>query len=263
MRQRFVRSDNLKLWDSPERENMCFGWSLGAPSVENPMAIEAKGGQVYAPDRPKIEKGNSGQKNHCPSFTGRRTECDMSEKVSSFVPIEIGDFRYLYLLVAWNDFITPIREELAKQVEPFGEALGLKGKIVQAFRSMSYKVFEEVSSKPWDPEIRRRMEIDQDPFLLIIDSDFYTFDPTQQPWAIIWFSEYFKRTDSIYKLFAALVRTTRAGEDVFEYLRSVAHKQAAGKWAKLAKYVEFKPKIFGISIDVGAILEDLGGKAEA
>jgi hypothetical protein len=187
----------------------------------------------------------------------------MSERVSSFVPIEIGDFRYLYLLVTWNDFITPIREELAKQVEPFGEVLGLKGKVVQAFKSMSSKVFEEVSSKPWDAETRQRMEIEQDPFMLIIDSDFYAFDPTQQPWAIIWFSEYFKRPDSIYKLFAALARTTRAGEDVFECLRSVAHKQAAGKWATLAKYVEFKPKVFGISIDVGAILKDLGAKAES
>jgi hypothetical protein len=48
-----------------------------------------------------------------------------------------------------------------------------------------------------------------------------------------------------------------------EEFRSVADKQAAGKWAKLARYVEFKPRIFGISIDVGAILEDLGRKGES
>jgi hypothetical protein len=52
----------------------------------------------------------------------------MSERVSSFFPIEIGDFRYLYLLVTWNDFITPKREEVAKQVDPFGEALSLQAR---------------------------------------------------------------------------------------------------------------------------------------
>jgi len=187
----------------------------------------------------------------------------MSGKVSSFVPIEIGDFRYLYLLVTWNDFMTPTREEIVKQVDSFGEALGLTGKIVQAYRSMSRSVFDEVCSKPWDPEVRKQMEADPDPFMLIIDSDFYSFDPGQQSWAIVWFSDYSKRTDSIYKLFAALARRTRGGEDVFEYLRSVARKQEAGKWAKVSKYVELKPKIFGIAIDVGAILEDLGAKAES
>src|SRR5436190_11552181 len=172
----------------------------------------------------------------------------MSEKVSSFVPIKIGDFRYLYLLVTWNDFVTPIREELEKQVEPFGEVLGLKGKVVQAFKTMSSRTFEEVRKKTWDPDIKLRMEDDQDPFMLVIDSDFHAFDPTQHSWALIWFSEYSKRTDSIYKLFAALARGTRKGEDVFEYLQSVARKQGAGKWAKFAKYVEFKPKVFGISL---------------
>jgi len=71
------------------------------------------------------------------------------------------------------------------------------------------------------------------------------------------------RNSAIYKLFAALARRTRAGEDVFEYLGSLARKQEAGKLAKLSKYIELKPKIFGISLDVGAILDDLGARAES
>jgi len=181
----------------------------------------------------------------------------MSEKVTSFVPIQLGTFRYIYLLVTWNDFITPIREELKKQADPFGEILGLKGTVVQAFRTMSSGTFQEVVGKNWDTATRKRMEADQDPFMLVIDQDFQAFDPSQHPWGVIWFSDFWKNTDSIYRLFAALARKTQEDEDVFAYLRSVAEKSTVGKWGKLASYVELKPKLFGISIDVGAILEDL------
>ncbi len=172
----------------------------------------------------------------------------MSEKVSSFVPVKIGDFNYLYLLVTWNDFVTPIREELEKQIDPFGAVLGLAGKVIQAFKSMSSRTFQEVLSKEWDTGTKKRIEQDHD----------QTFHPSE----LIWFSDFSKRTDSIYRLFAALARKTREDADVFGYLRSLTQRQAAGKWAKLAKYVELKPKVFGISIDVGAILEDIGKEAE-
>ncbi len=41
----------------------------------------------------------------------------MSEQVSSFIPVEAGEQRYLFFFVTWNDFVTPITEELRKHRE--------------------------------------------------------------------------------------------------------------------------------------------------
>ena len=61
----------------------------------------------------------------------------MSEKVSTFLNVELRGYRYLFFLVTWNDFVSEIRRELESQIEAFGEVLGPSGAVVQAFKSMS------------------------------------------------------------------------------------------------------------------------------
>lgn len=181
----------------------------------------------------------------------------MSEKVSSFIPVKIGNYNYLFFLVTWNEFVTPIREELEKQVDPFGAVLGLKGKVVQAFRSMSGSTFCQVVDKNWSRQMKKQFEEEQDPFMLIVDRDFEEFDPEEHPWSIIWFSDFWDKPDTIHRLFGALAQKLRKDEDLFRYMRSVARKE---KYKTLAKFVELKtPEVFGISIDVKAIIEDLAG----
>lgn len=48
----------------------------------------------------------------------------MSEQVSTFLPIEIGNKNYLFFIVTWNDYVTKVGEELDKQFTAFGEDLG-------------------------------------------------------------------------------------------------------------------------------------------
>jgi hypothetical protein len=182
----------------------------------------------------------------------------MSEKVSSFVRVDIGDFRYLFFLVTWNEFVTSIRDELKKQADPFGEVLGLKGKVVRSFESMARETFRQVTDKKWPQEIKERIEQDQDPFMLIIDKSFKEFDPQEHQWSIIWFSDFQQKTSSIYRLFGALAVKVQKNEDLFAYLNSVARKD---KYKALTKYLELKtPQIFGISIDIKAILDDIIGE---
>jgi hypothetical protein len=65
-----------------------------------------------------------------------------------------------------------------------------------------------------------------------------------------------------------LAHLTRTSEDVIAYLRDVAEreqrrakvddaKDGAGVLARLASYVELKPSIFGVAVDLKAILRDM------
>ena len=67
-------------------------------------------------------------------------------------------------------------------------------------------------------------------------------------------SSFQDKPDSIYRLLATLARKIEKDEDLFEYLRTVALKK---KGARFSKYLEIKPNIFGVTLDISSILEDL------
>jgi len=102
----------------------------------------------------------------------------MSAKVSSFERVKIGDFNYVFFLVAWMDYATPLVEELGKQIEPFGADLGVKGLVVEAFKKRTMETFEEVRAKNWPEDFRKRIEDAQEPFMLIINKTFGEFNMT-------------------------------------------------------------------------------------
>ena len=180
----------------------------------------------------------------------------MSEQVTSFIPIEADEQKYLFFLVTWNDFVTPITEELLKHREAFGEALGLHGSVIQAYRSATRKTFQDVVRKDWPPKVADRMNSEQDPFMLVIGEDFKKFEPKIHRWSLVWFSDFWKKKDSIWRVFAALAQKVKRGENFFDYLEGVSRKQ---KYAAISKYIEIKPGLYGTSVDVKAILEDLLG----
>jgi hypothetical protein len=180
----------------------------------------------------------------------------MSEQVSSFIPVQLGDLRYLFLVVTWNDFATPIADELQKQKDAFGEAMGLYGTVASAFRSAKNATYLEVRKKAWPPDTAYRMEREQDPFMVVIDRSFADFDPQAHPWSVIWFSDFFENAGSIYRVFAALAQKVRNNEDVFGYLSRLSRQEKYKKWTQ---HLEIKPGLWGISINVKAILDDLVG----
>lgn len=177
-----------------------------------------------------------------------------------FAPVRLGGFKYLFLIVGWNDYGTQLKEEMAKQLDAFGADLGTSALVLQAYKASEYRTFEEVSKKDWPAEFRERLEADVDPCMLVIDRDFEAFDPANDRWAVIWFSDLSTYAKDLPRLFHKLAQLSRAGENVFECLKRLVLKERAKKAAKLgrvARYFEVKPQIFGISIDVGKIVEDM------
>jgi hypothetical protein len=116
------------------------------------------------------------------------------ELVSSFLEVEVKNLKYLFFLVTWNEFVSPVTEQLYKQ----REALGSKGSVIQAFKSAKGDTFREMLAKKWPKDIAERLEHEQDPFMMIIAENFGAFDPRTNPWGVVWFSNFFDRPDSIY-----------------------------------------------------------------
>src|SRR5207253_2102689 len=104
-------------------------------------------------------------------------------------------------------------------------------------------------------KVKDSMVSSDDPFMLVINVDFKTFDPSVHPWSIIWFSDFRADASRLYRVFRALALRVRQGENVFQYLHRLAKRRAVAKWLR---YVRVDvPGLFGVSIDVEAIFADL------
>jgi hypothetical protein len=192
----------------------------------------------------------------------------MSAKVSTFLWVGGAPYRYTFLLVVWNDYTDAVRDEINRQAEAFGADLGAEGLFVQPYSQRMYETAGEVLAKPWPDDIRRRLEDDADPVLLVLDHPFATFDPREHGFGIIWLSEYHGDPQEIRPVLQTLARRTKRGEDVIAYLAQAAERRQrdalaeaaaapVGVAARLASYVEIKPRIFGVSIDLKALLRDI------
>jgi hypothetical protein len=190
--------------------------------------------------------------------------------VSSFAAVGGPPYRYTFLLVISNTYIDDVRTELLKQAEAFAADLHGQGELAQAFPQRIYDTAREVLAKPWPDELGDRMELDPDPFIVVIDQPFGDFDPREHAYAVIWLSDFEHDPRSIRPLLQTLARKTksRPSDDVILYLRDVAERaqdatsrdHAAGMIgtaARLASYVEIKPTVFGVSIDLKAVLRDI------
>lgn len=187
----------------------------------------------------------------------------MTATVSKAATPVAAHYRYVFLVVTWQDYVHPVGEQIEAQIDAFGADLAGRGIVVRAFPRRSYEFYEEVKGKPWPQDIRGRMDEENAPFMVILAEDFTQFDPTDDEWAIIWFSDFDDEPARIRHLFATLAAKTRKGEDVIAYLQQVAARQQVSRLAKLASYIEIKPKVFGVSLDVTAILRDLSSASHA
>jgi hypothetical protein len=105
-----------------------------------------------------------------------------------------------------------------------------------------------------------------DPCMMVIQRDFEAFDPANDRWAVVWFSELATYAEDLPRLFHKLALLSRSGEDVFDYLKRVTLKAGAKKAARVgrvAKYFAIEPFVFGVSIDIGKIMEDVSGRARS
>jgi hypothetical protein len=188
----------------------------------------------------------------------------MSAKVSLFAPVSLGKFKYLFFIVGWTDYSTPLKDELAKQLDAFGADLGTSGMVLQPYRAHEFATFNEVLEKNWPTDFRDRLEAEVDPCMLIIDRDFDAFDPKQDRWAVIWFSDLREvYAQELAHLFHKLALLSRQERDLLQYLKRLVLRhevQDAAKLGRLTKYFDLgKPEFFGISVDVQAIVTDVIG----
>lgn len=144
----------------------------------------------------------------------------MSAKVSSFEKVKVGAYDYLFFLVAWNDYETSLKEELSRNFEKFGEHIGTEGLIVQAYDKDKWATGEQILEKDWG-DLAARLQNEQEPFLLVIDTDFSKFDPKTDKWGIIWISDYFNDRNAIPRLFFSIQKKLKKGEDLFEHFNAM------------------------------------------
>lgn len=189
----------------------------------------------------------------------------MSERVSTLLHVAPDGGRYIFLLVEWNDYADPVRDELNQQADAFGLDLGSDGVFVEAYPQRMYEIGKQIQMKAWPGDIAERFETDQDPILPILDRDWQSFDPHEHGYAIIWVSGFKDDPSAVRPMLQQLAMRTRRGDDVIGYLREVAEKeeraaeaeQRASAISRIASYVEIKPQVFGVAVDLTAILRDI------
>jgi hypothetical protein len=192
----------------------------------------------------------------------------MSYRVSSLLNVSPVGGRYVFLLVEWNDFAHGVKEELHRQPDAFGQTMRSKGMFVRAFERSTDAIVEQVMDKQWPAEITGRLATDQEPIILIFDRDWEGFDPREHPYGIIWVSDFQGEPASVQPLLQQLATQTAKGDDIIAYLHQVARKErrtkvfdgverGAGLLARLASYVEIKPQVFGVAVDLKAVLRDM------
>ena len=192
----------------------------------------------------------------------------MSERVSTLLHVGPKGGRYVFLLVEWNDFAHGVKEELNRQADAFGLALGAHGTFVEAFDRKVDEVAGQVLEKSWPEDISGRLATDQEPIILIFDREWVAFDPREHPYGIIWVSDFGDNPGAVRPMLQQLAMRTARGDDIIAYLRDIAEKErrtrivdgverGAGLLARLASYVEIKPQVFGVAVDLKAILRDM------
>jgi hypothetical protein len=141
------------------------------------------------------------------------------EVTSSFAEVRLGNLKYLFLLVD-KALTEDDRDELLDgRLRRFGRVLGRDAKIVHTYPGLD--PFREVIAKNWDhPELVDRMRATGQPFLLVIATDFASFDPRRDSWEIVWLEGYDKAKlrDVFDRLAEAVQLEEQTGEDIFHYI---------------------------------------------
>jgi hypothetical protein len=192
----------------------------------------------------------------------------MTATVSTFLSVGGDPYRYAFILASWNDYSDAVRDELNRHAEAFGADLGGTGVFVRAYPQRMYQTANELRSKAWPDEIAERLDAEAEPIILIIDQDFESFDPRIHAYAVIWLSDYHTDPSAIRPLLQMLARKTKQGEDLILYLRDVAERarqaearteatRRVGTVARLASYIQITPTLFGVSLDLKALLQDI------
>jgi hypothetical protein len=183
----------------------------------------------------------------------------MEWNVWSLNHVELRHRDVIVILLAWNRFSNTVSEEIKKHSKEFGHIMTYKGVLVMPYDDRMRDALTEVLAKNWKTDVRTRLENEQYPFLLIINRDFVKFEPENDRFAFVWFSDLKGNEECIWEVLDTIAQKVERRDDIFDYLAAVADEAREGKFQKrlaaLSKYAEVNvPIIPGlISLNAGAI----------
>jgi hypothetical protein len=179
--------------------------------------------------------------------------------------------RFTFVHVVFNSYHDEVRSEVERQSRAFAEDLGDEAVFMEPFEASRQNFADQVRSWSWPDAVNDRMETEGEPIILVVRGRFTRIDPQENPWAIIWLSDFEGAPYNIKPLFQKLAREVRKGTDILDYLGEVAERRkrrgaiarAAAIFSAVGTYVEWTPTIpfVGVSIDVKAILSDIAEAA--
>ncbi len=175
-----------------------------------------------------------------------------------FARVRLGDRRYMFFVVSARPYETsPIEQRLKQDLSTFGEDLGPYASVVRTYPSRAELQREHFAGLSWPTDIAKRLRDPDwvDPLILILDRDYAHFDPQEDPWAMVWLEDY--NPDTLYKVFTKLARIVRDPDgDIIERLRrSAVEGKIKSAARRLLGAFEIKPGVFGVSLNVNALLE--------
>ena len=145
----------------------------------------------------------------------------MVEKVSTLTNVNLSGSDYLFVVLNESDYDTEIQRVLGGQIERLGGNLGAMVRVSRpAGREASIRMLGQVRERPWPDEVLRRIEADQLPFILILQTDFAAFDPNTDNWFIVWLSSLKNRKTGISRLCDVFDRQIQADIDLYHFLET-------------------------------------------
>ncbi len=166
------------------------------------------------------------------------------------------DYLFFYLTEDYVEAQVKLREQLTPLLTEFGRNLLNKGAVVKAFDRDINAVGEEVAKK-FDQRYTLEKIISfsdksRQPGLLIINSDFETFNPSENDWLYTSFRDFIDdhgavKIFSLKELLDALTAICLSEQNLFEEAKDYLRKKSA---VGAHKIVEMKPGLFGISLDL-------------
>ena len=151
----------------------------------------------------------------------------MTEGVTSFLDITKRSADILFILVNLRLNNADEDSALDRAINQFGADLERRGRVVRAHPHKFHEVQKEVRDKSWPAETAAQIEQRTDPFMIVLDQDFRTFNPRSHVWAIKWFPNSPSLVSDLQHAFTLLARKLRSGENVIEHLNEAHAEEPA------------------------------------
>jgi len=153
------------------------------------------------------------------------------EWVSTLIDVDLRGSRYIFILTGERQIANTLQSTLNEDFNEFGKTGGQPVRAVRATSGHHKDIYRELLEKRWQSEIDQRMRSEEEPFLVIIDSDFGPFDQQVDDWRIVWLGDAKNPKDNIPAMLDNFIRSIGRCEEVFAFLDRVTDPRT-----RLSKY---------------------------